>query len=260
MVYRYVHNLAACHRIKPGQEHDRADEIAKQCTAIVPSAYPSDAYSINVVRYEGDATNQEAVYKQKIHMALVDRAFLDATSIADGMGTDAFDTYISEHALRTRSLCDIQEVNKGTTEEFRGIMKKQFESVKCKTWLDRVREPVPGLVRVFTTMLDMGPENLGFGPTALQDVAGANYTMVHLMFCMEHQFHLCDEDVLKVLDGWTWTHRDDATTNRYKFGGKHTGLVKTVANTWRSWGLIKNCRMRSLLSTDPMSHGDSSRT
>ena len=115
VVYRYVHNLAACHRIKSGQEHDRADEIAKQCTAIVPSAYPSDAYSINVVRYEGDATNQEAVDKQKIHMALIDRAFLDATSIADGMGTDAFDTYISEHALRTRSLCDIQEVNKGTT-------------------------------------------------------------------------------------------------------------------------------------------------
>lgn len=99
--------------------------------------------------------------------------------------------------------------------------------------------PIVALLEVLCTMLDMGPAHLGMGPTVLKEIAENRYQAMRMMFCMDHQFHLCDEDVLKTLDAWICVYTSPAGENMFACRGKYSGLVRTYANIWRSWGTHK---------------------
>ena len=97
-----------------------------------------------------------------------------------------------------------------------------------------MESPIPDLLQCFVFGLDKGPENLGFAPKLIAEIQHVDNICAAINFCFPHQFRLVAEDQLEHLDSWKWGDADG--DDAYAFGGKYTGCVKTISNTWRSPG------------------------
>ena len=115
-----------------------------------------EMFSFECVSFEGDATNQEAVQKEKVYMGkatilnITKDDIMDVSDDADAIGVCP---------TVTASLCDLQTVLLGTTSELRGILFKQFWGIGQNTWCERATtEPLPGTFTIFEFALDKGGE------------------------------------------------------------------------------------------------------
>ena len=108
--------------------------------------------TLEVVSYEGDATNQEAIGKHKIHVAII-------TSLATTLGP----LEDEQQTMSTRSLCDLQVVDTGTSQETYVIKLAEFVSVGAPSWEQRVIDAAstPRRFTIFQFTLDAGPDNVG---------------------------------------------------------------------------------------------------
>ena len=96
--------------------------------AVATALVPSDScdvfknsrcfFSFEAPSYEGDATNQDALERKKIHQARLGTHALSSEQIR-GMQWDRLRPFAST------SLADLQNVEHGNTREFRGIIFKQ---------------------------------------------------------------------------------------------------------------------------------------
>ena len=178
-------------------------------------------------------------------MGLCSTVAIDDLTLSDAAIVDG---QIMLEPSSSHSICDIHPAVRGTTEELRGILRKEFESIGRPTWWQRLASPIPNHLQAYCFGLDKGPENLGFATKVLAEVYFCQFICVFLHFCFSHQEHLICEDMLKLLDTWEWDFGNDADNSRYAFNGLYSGCIKTIANTWRSTGIhIKLCRVITFL-------------
>ena len=193
--------------------------------------------SLHIVRsefiaYEGDASNQFALEAEKVHVGLVTiLAFNNVNWCNEAVEGDL----VSVGAQQMRSLADITGVKEGTTDEFLGIMEREFRSVGVATYRARLLQSRDNKTRLTSLLcsLDKGPENVGGMARLVKMGAGISNVCVHGGWCLFHQFHLIVESHLDICDNFSWGFVDGAKPYPTGF---FSGL-KIVCNTWRGPGV-----------------------
>ena len=187
------------------------------------------------VEYMGDATNDKSVDNEKVHVG-----FITTTSLthADVDAMDPEQHLQADVAPCTYSCCDIIPVRLGTTEETEAIVRKQFKSVGCPHWTDRMAasELSPadgGVFCMCCCALDAGPDNVGLSVRTVSLLARHYMISVVFVFCFMHQYQLIVKALLTYTDKWEAEWGTDADMA----GTPFVSGVATIANVWRSPGV-----------------------
>jgi hypothetical protein len=176
--------------------------------------------------YRGDATNQEAIEKQKVHLSEVSSFHLPGEAFFGAM----VDGVLNPDLLRAsyaRAVCDIQPVHHGTGSELYAIMAHELKSVGCPTW-EAPELQSEHCASVFALVLDHGPDNQAATKMIRATLVDKPRVLFVVVWCFFHQYHLIVKNLLLVLDRWSWTGAEYSTPY---FNG-----LATIANCWRSPG------------------------
>ena len=244
VVIKYEHEAACALRLRSAKiNHAIAEQFAAQALPQPPEPEPPWDVARGTFQpilfhcYLGDATNQEAIQKEKIHVseicsASVSRCAFEAATQGDDLSFEALVVY-------NRALPDIQPVKLGTGRELYSIMLKELRGVGINMWL----VPHDGVV-CMGLALDHGPDNdwvVGFITSLLgKDL----FTWCCGVWCFFHQYHLIVKAMISVLDSFTFSERD--------FDSSYFSAVATIANTWRTPG-----NPRKILDAACQQFGDS---
>ena len=185
MVYRYEHNAALCQRVAARSFFDE-NQIAIQEVGLGDAA-GQDIRVIEIVAYQGDATNDNAVEKSKVQVGFVSSALLhDDECVGVCSKHNAGDD--SAHAiLPSMEQClDILRIEKhetlSATDQNIAVMKKQLKSINAPLWDERASGRTPGLLSVFGFSLDSGPDNVAAMGKIVQAVKGSTSVVVVTFF------------------------------------------------------------------------------
>ena len=133
--------------------------------------------SFEVFSYKGDATNQEAIDKEKVHTSLVS-ALMFSSATSAHRGTDAYEPELfCQFIHRVSESGDLQVVREGTGAETHQLMLHEFNSVHLPTVDARCKEPPDNIVSVYCLGLDNGPDNQGM-------VKRISNVCLHVLSCM----------------------------------------------------------------------------
>ena len=147
-----------CQRLVAEQSHASFKAQVQEEVPVLADGDPCglELRSLECISFEGDATNQEAVQKDKVYMGRATILNITKTNIANT--GDAFELCPTV----TVSLCDLQTVKLGTTAELRGMVFKQLWGVGQDTWCDRANTiPLCDTFTIYVFALDKCPENVG---------------------------------------------------------------------------------------------------
>ena len=175
--------------------------------------------------YRGDATNQEAIDKQKIHLSEVCSVHvsleaLHAAALEDGaFEPDAFEA--SYH----RAVCDTRPVVYGTGTELYNIILKELRSVGCPDWFSEAFDPNRSIT-TFAMVMDQGPDNQAVVKIIRSLLASRIHVSLVVVWCFMHQYHIAVKNMLLVLDTWSWS---DTQLSPPYFNG-----LATISNCWRT--------------------------
>jgi len=184
------------------------------------------ATSLMFVQYVGDASNVDAVQKEKVHVGQVATMLVPVEKLLQEQDLP------NARFKCTRSLCDLQRVQRGTGEEFVEMVAREMSSVGCPTWADAKRDSrADGHAVIYLFGLDKGPDNQGGTRHIKDELRNSPLVMMHAQWCILHQFHIIVEAVYKALDNFQWT---DAAGDYGASGTTYFGGLKIVSNTWRS--------------------------
>ena len=90
---------------------------------------------IRVFCYRGDATNQDAIQKSKVHLSDVASCIVDHDVLIGCRNSDNEFQLESFVAPYMRCVCDIQRVVTSTSSELYNMMLRELQSVGCPNWL-----------------------------------------------------------------------------------------------------------------------------
>ena len=252
IVTRYEHRASVCSRLRSATIFNlgstawrRKDlgppppsqEDAASCVAMVPSGMiPGTSTPVVAFCYRGDATNQEAIQKCKVHLSEVSFVFVPPRE-------HLFDPFAPIVRLDTlelpyhRAVCSLQRVVSSTSSELYNMIIKELSSVGCPDWLSPVWAAPPESdggplveppVVVYGFSLDQGPDNQGMVKMVQSMLAQVPRVMMLVVYCCLHQYHLVVKNVLAFLDSFSF---DDAPFTTQYFSG-----ISAVSNCWRSPG------------------------
>ena len=232
--------------VQPAEQPSSAEGPAEPAASEGPAEQPAERtlpLAWEVICVEADATQQEALDREKIHIAVVDVTALGYEShlqtVADCAASPDASIIVDslqQRAVRVRSHADLQAVQDGTGAETYLLMKKELESVGCPTWESRIADATanPRRLSVFCFGLDRGPDNIG----AIGRIKTALRPHVNVMFfvgwCLMHLAQCTILNILKVFDTWEW-----AGCGHKALPQAYFSCVATVANIWRDPGIHK---------------------
>jgi hypothetical protein len=195
--------------------------------SLIGTRFPLLCYS-----YRGDATNQDAIDHEKVHLAeacsmavpieLVNdlAASLRVAAPVEQGGAGVEMPYV-------RSLCDMQVVRAGTGVELYNTMIRELRSVGIHDWI------IMGLEETSITMLlfalDKGPDNQLAIKLIRNNVAAFPLLFIGIVWCFFHQWNLIIKSMLDLIDGFEWS-------DGFRFKVSYTAGLGTITNTWRSPG------------------------
>jgi len=230
LVTRFEHRACWGQRLRSKQiyaDHDAELQAALpgdlELARLVDSLH-HEPMSIQFVQYVGDASNVDAVQKEKVHVGQV---ACMTVPVAELLGAPDLNTLRFKY---TRSICDLQRVHVGSGEEFYAIVQEEMKSVGAPLWTNRVAAGGGRTVTVYLFALDKGPDNQGGCRRIRDEVKRCPFVMFHAQWCIFHQLHIIVELVFRLLDGFEWTDAEGNFETAY-FSG-----LKIIANTWRSSG------------------------
>ena len=162
-----------------------------------------------------DATKQEAIDREKVHVSTVTSSHIitDGGAGADPAGERAaFDKADFEgRVLTTDAAGDLQIVHEGTGAETYSLVLREFASVGAPSWEARALEAsqeAEGGDQRFSTFLfgtDQGPDNVGMNGRVRTALAAVLYVMFVWVYCLFHAGHNQCKSLVKVLNNWKWT-------------------------------------------------------
>ncbi len=221
-VIMYEHKAAAAKRLRSKLTLSK-DRIASD---LVPL---DNDMILGVICYKGDATQQEAIDKEKVHVSLITTVVACLQrSVSNELGFD-FDT-AAKKALYVCEAGDIQPVKSGTGAETYGIITKELTSVGVPTWFEKMVEADPKCISMYWFGLDNGPDNVGHisRVRGLLELSPPT-VMFGVVWCMQHQAHLIVKSVLEVADNFQFTDK--------AVGCSYWSALSAIAYVWRSPGM-----------------------
>jgi hypothetical protein len=238
IVYIYENRpnaVQACQSILNYQDMD-ADALAVAHPPNVSASADSSApfafnWRMESTLFKGDATNQEAIGMDKVHIASVATVSFGPMAVAEAIRNDGTFDDSRFAPPRTHASCDLHIVRTGTGEETYIIVKDEMKSVGCPTWDDKVAAAAlnPNLLSHFGFGLDNGPDNGSLAKRvkrALRDVLTVVFSVI---WCKLHQTSLILGTIMVTLDKWEWPGEG-------AFESKYFGGVATITNVIRSHG------------------------
>jgi hypothetical protein len=218
--------------------------------------------SVLGIQFKGDATNQEAIGEEKVHVATLMTLFresltsLDSVWLKASRGDPDGNFEASESMRRQKAMCPLQKVSAGTSEELYRMILQEFLGVGCPSWeqsfgtepqqytadshsplgqllrVEGLEAVVVGTLRAYIFNLDKGPDNVGFCRRLKEKLRTEQFTMFMVQFCFMHQYHLLVKSLLYVLDNHLpWSRVE------YAFRVKYVSTVATIGNCWRGVGI-----------------------
>ena len=185
-----------------------------------------------------DASQQEAVDKEKVHVSMFTTTAVSRDSInlvTSSQGILNVDDFSSE--VRTmKTSGDLQVVNDSSGHETYNLVKAELRSVGAPSWEECARRALEAgednAPTVFLFGTDAGPDNIGMARRVKTALLRCDAVMFVWSFCLLHRAQLIAKAQIKVLDNWTWTnaHSGEVPSTAY-FNG-----VSCVANQWRASG------------------------
>eukprot|EP00927_Polykrikos_kofoidii_P002667 TRINITY_DN11067_c0_g1_i1.p1 TRINITY_DN11067_c0_g1~~TRINITY_DN11067_c0_g1_i1.p1 ORF type:complete len:1330 (-),score=171.22 TRINITY_DN11067_c0_g1_i1:47-4036(-) len=215
IVYAYEHRAVHAQRIMSARDYEHIRVVAAD-------AQSDGRPTFKVCQYRGDATKQEAVRKEKVHVS-------DLTTIAGTIRNDTAEMNF------TRSLADVLIVKTGGGAELYCLMHREVMSVGAPTWLDCVREggPPEDSLEVWIFCLDNGPDNQLTTKNIRNDIEPTPRLVTLTVWCVMHQYHLIVRSVLDVMDDHPWCDG---------WGVRYVNGMATLSNVWRSPGNLRKIR------------------
>ena len=215
-VWLYEHRAACAKRLRSKLRYDGLND-------------PGDADMRSCCEthlIKSDASTHEAVDRAKVHMSLVQSTWIPSRQPVDR---------VDDWELAASRICaagDLQKVVEGTAAANYWMIKREFESVGCPTWIDRIGEARarPDRTTVFIFGCDGGGENTGMAPLLRRDFGILPNVSYVIDVCFFHSVHLIVGDALDLIDRWQWPE-PHALEPRY-----YSALATTV-NVWRSTGI-----------------------
>jgi hypothetical protein len=266
VIARYEHFAAAAQRCMASDHHTDIDASVADALVSVdlhiptePAERPSQyiVVAVHAVQFKGDATNQEAIGKSKVHLSTLSSISLLSTMadlsldqiddlartpVVDDMGALTITATIS----RERHCCAIQQVEGGTAAELYRMVIQEFKSVGCPTWEDRCNNAARSYLRrsegvfavglrLFCFGFDHGADNVGFIRRVRQRLKEFPWLMMWVVWCFPHQYHLCVKSALCILDNTDqWSGSEE-----FNFKVKYFSSLATLTNVWRGVGAQK---------------------
>ena len=181
---------------------------------------------IRVFCYRGDATNQEAIQKSKVHLSDVASCIVDHDVLEGCRNSDNEFQLESFVAPYMRCVCGIQRVVTSTSSELYNMMLRELQSVGCPHWLSAEHDASRTVVYAF--VMDQGPDNQGATRFIKQLLVDKPSTMMLTVWCFMHQYHLIVKNLLVMLDKHRWSGSPINT--------EYFSLLSAVSNCWRSPG------------------------
>ena len=176
-----------------------------------------------IVCYRGDATQQQAIDKEKMHVSLI------SALQGPGQRGDALDfKALSASAHWMHEAGDLQLVKRGTGEETYEICKREFSSISVPTWEVRASMPQAGHISLFWFGLDNGCDNVGMGKRINTAITSSSSVMYAIVWCFHHQTHLVVKSSLLLVEKWELP--SDPLPARY------WSSLASLAHVWRSVG------------------------
>ena len=231
IVVRFEHMLSAAKALRARAFHGAS------CAG---AAEPTSVFECYLLKC--DATNQEAIKKAKVHVAVVHSAKYCAEHALASCCLPIRPDAAAQHVEVLSTVADLAKCVESSGRETYAHAMGHLESLGCPTWLvaaARPREASPGL-SLYTFGIDAGPDNVGMLQHIVNDVCEAPHVAVHACFCMHHQCHLVVKDLLCVVETWSWGHALSRGRHRY------WPSVAAVANVWRSTGMPARLRAAAL--------------
>ena len=144
-------------------------------------------YPVEFIQYMGDASNVDAVQKEKVHVAQVACLIIRLTDVLDAEKVEKI------RFSCTRSITDLQRIQYGTGDEFYQIVQREMQSVGAPTWLERSKAwhnpgPLPASHRlsIYLFGLDKGPDNQGGCRRIKLDLVDVPHIAFHAQWCLFH--------------------------------------------------------------------------
>ena len=183
----------------------------------------------------GDATNQEACDKEKLHISAV-------TPCVVHMFQD------EQRFQFTKSVCDCQVVKEGTCHELFHMAQRELKSIHCPTWIERRDEELVDeqgnrrRLTLFQFGFDAGPENTRMTKMVRTIIKDSPWVMMRVNWRRMHQSHLIVKQLLGLIDdfdkGPFWD-RETFEFEAWTSLPEHTTVVSNVSSAWRCPGSVR---------------------
>jgi hypothetical protein len=156
IVYAYQARLNAVQHCRSIEDYVilQADATSVACKAI---DFSSELYFESHC-YMGDATHQEAIDLEKIHIGVCSSFAAGVMAVSEAMGDNGCLNVALFNPARTSAVCDLQIQSSGTSEYTYKLMMSELASVGCPSWEDRAREAYlhPSRFSLYAFGLDKG--------------------------------------------------------------------------------------------------------
>ncbi|CAK0874788.1 unnamed protein product [Prorocentrum cordatum] len=232
----------------------KANKLNKQLrdkneTLAVDHFDQSITQSFQSIAIKMDATSQEIVDREKLHVALV-------RSISFGLG-DVRSSYHSDsgrfvlgnlesRTARQKICSDLMEVARGTSAELYVLVEKELERIGCSTWTSpsgRGGGDAGAQISLFSWSVDAGSENGSCLERAARDLVDTPNAMLTAVYCMMHQGHLIAKHLVEVLEKWDCFEDGCGVTEEATgltcFRVKYFSSLSAFSNYWRGVGRHK---------------------
>jgi len=197
-------------------------------------AYPKGTcLETRIFCYRGDATNQEAIDKQKIHLSEVCGVHVPLETLHTAAKEDVAFEQDAFEATYHRAVCDIRPVVYGTGPELYNIILKELHSVGCPDWLSEAFDP-RNSITIFACVMDQGPDNQAVVKIIRSQLVTRIHVGLVVVWCFMHQYHIAVKNLLLVLDAWSWSNTQISPVY---FAG-----LATISNCWRTAYLKHICQ------------------
>ncbi len=215
IVVEYEHKAATAQKLISKEFHDQLGSFELERGFALVEAFV----------YKGDATNQEALDKCKIHVSTVDTIALHVLRNSNGVVIDI------EGAQLNRARCDLQVVSAGTGQELYFNALREFASIGAPSWEARCLEAAsnPKRLSLYSLGLDKGPDCQLFSRLVCSKLYGIPNVACITVWCLLPSNHLCYKCHLSLMESFEWKD--------VELPCKFHSAVATISNVWRSPGI-----------------------
>ena len=236
----FEHKAAAAKSCRSAQCHAAFADSLVAVELVHDSIAPVPVSAFEVHCFKGDATNQDAIGKEKVHTSLVSSSLLATFPDLDVYSFDQsrLETVVDS----SRQSGDLQVVKVGNGAETYQLIKSEFASLGTPTWETRAQTVVPGLISAFLFGLDNGPDNVGMLKRIRAACKGHRQCMYAVIWCTCHQNHL-------IVKGHLTAMQTQQVTG-YELSCNYFTAITSIVHVWRSSGMQDKLAAASLEQFD----------